>query len=190
MVIDMNFNSYFSFLKFYYHYTNEKNFFNYSDRNHTSKKARFTYVILAYIFFISSFFSILFFKKRGLFFIGIGAFFLSGLLYLAEFSLTYYYFLYKKIKKSNNSINDKVFIDEKILMRVAKIRSTISKYYRIINSSAHLFYIKYILLDRPTKKKITMKIYSNKLCLNGKKICNKSINDRFEFEKIIKDAKI
>ena len=72
-----------------------------------------------------------------------------------------------------------------------KVRNVINHYYKIIDVRGTIFSLKYYLFDRTKKnnsnsrkKYIILKIKSNKIYLNGKKISNKRLINTSELNNV------
>lgn len=186
--------TFFNFIKWYFKFISDKFYEIPSNTSlpYITKKERLGLVIAAYLIFISSWF-ILFLEINGKYFLfSIPIIIFIVLLCLTRFSFTYYFILYKKSKKINRSINDKVIIEECMLYKVSKkIRNVINQYYKIIDVRGTIFSLKYYLFDRTKnnnsnsrKKYIILKIKSNKIYLNGKKISNKRLINTSELNNL------
>lgn len=184
--------TFFNFVKWYFKFTSDKFYEIPNSGRYITKKERLGLVIAAYLIFISSWF-IFFLEINGKYFlISIPIIIFSILLCLTRFSFTYYFILYKKFKNINRSINDKVIIEECMLYKVSKkIRNVINQYYKIIDVRGTIFSLKYYLFDRTKKndsnsrkKYIILKIKSNKIYLNGKKISNKRLINTSELNNL------
>lgn len=186
--------TFFNFIKWYFKFISDKFYETPSNTSlhYITKKERLGLVITAYLIFISSWF-ILFLEINAKYFLfSILIIIFIVLLCLTRFSFTYYFILYKKSKNINRSINDKVIIEECMLYKVSeKIRNVINQYYKIIDVRGTIFSLKYYLFDRTKKnnsnsrkKYDIIKIKSNKIYLNGKKISNKRLINTSELNNL------
>lgn len=186
--------TFFNFVKWYFKFIGDKFYVipvN-TSLHYITKKERLGLVVAAYLLFIASL-SVLFLQMTGKVWLFLFIMIIPiVLLCLTRFSFTYYLILYKKSKKINRSINDKVIIEECMLYKVSKkIRNVINQYYKIIDVKGTIFSLKYYLFDRTKnnnsnsrKKYIILKITSNKIYLNGKKISNKRLINTSELNNL------
>lgn len=186
--------NFFNFMKWYFKFISDKFYVipvN-TSLHYITKKERLGLVVAAYLIFVASW-SVLLLQTTGKIWLFLSIMIIPFvLLCLTRFSFTYYFILYKKSKKINRSINDKVIIEECMLYTVSKkIRNVINQYYKIIDVTGTIFSLKYYLFDRTKnnnsnsrKKYIILKIKSNKIYLNGKKISNKRLINTSELNNL------
>lgn len=186
--------TFFNFMKWYFKFISDKFYVipvN-TSLHYITKKERLGLVVAAYLIFVASW-SVLLLQTTGKIWLFLSIMIIPFvLLRLTRFSFTYYFILYKKSKKINRSINDKVIIEECMLYKVSKkIRNVINQYYKIIDVTGTIFSLKYYLFDRTKnnnsnsrKKYIILKIKSNKIYLNGKKISNKRLINTSELNNL------
>lgn len=186
--------TFFNFMKWYFKFISDKFYVipvN-TSLHYITKKERLVLVVAAYLIFVASW-SILLLQITGKVWLFFSIMIIPFvLLCLTRFSFTYYFILYKKSKKINRSINDKVIIEECMLYKASKkIRNVIHQYYKIIDVRGTIFSLKYYLFDRTKnnnsnsrKKYIILKIKSNKIYLNGKKISNKRLINTLELNNL------
>lgn len=170
-------NNFWAFLKWYFKYTT-KEFFDNSNSNtpsYVGNKERLPFIIISYLIFITSF-VILFIHIKGIYWFSIFGFIISiGFLFLCRFSTIYYLFIFFKIVRNNNLFNKKIIFEECILHKLnKKLRRSISNYYKIVDSKGNALVFKIYLQERNkgknNKKEKILKIKSNKIIFNGKKI--------------------
>lgn len=186
--------SFWNFFKWYYRYTTNI-YFNFTNSNSPTmirKKDRLSFIMFAYIFLVptTAILLIPFNIKYLLFIIEILITICS--LCAARFSFIYYFILYSKYKKRNNSLNDNVIYQICILLELDNnLRRIISKFYRIVDVRGNIFGVKIYLKQRKTKntKFIILKIKSNKILFDGKLLCNK-VFEQSEFVKLFSKYKI
>ena len=186
--------TFFNFMKWYFKFISDKFYVipvN-TSLHYITKKERLGLVVAAYLIFVASW-SVLLLQTTGKIWLFLSIMIIPFvLLRLTRFSFTYYFILYKKSKKINRSINDKVIIEECMLYKTSKkIRNVINQYYKIIDVTGTIFSLKYYLFDRTKnnnsnsrKKYIILKIKSNKIYLNGKKISNKRLINTSELNNL------
>ncbi len=186
--------TFFNFMKWYFKFISDKFYVipvN-TSLHYITKKERLGLVVAAYLIFVASW-SVLLLQTTGKIWLFLSIMIIPFvLLRLTRFSFTYYFILYKKSKKINRSINDKVIIEECMLYKASKkIRNVINQYYKIIDVTGTIFSLKYYLFDRTKnnnsnsrKKYIILKIKSNKIYLNGKKISNKRLINTSELNNL------
>lgn len=169
--------NFWTFLKWYFKYTT-KEFFDNSNSNTPSyvcNKERLPFIIISYFIFIASF-VILFIHINGIYWFSIFGFIISiGFLFLCRFSIIYYLFIFFKFVRKNNSFNKKIIFEECILHKLnKKLRRSISNYYKIVDSKGNALVFKIYLQERNkeknNKKDKILKIKSNKIIFDGKKI--------------------
>lgn len=187
--------TFFNFMKWYFKFISDKFYVipvN-TSLHYITKKERLGLVVAAYLIFVASW-SVLLLQTTGKIWIFLSIMIIPFvLLCLTRFSFTYYFILYKKSKKINRSINDKAIIEECMLYKASKkIRNVINQYYKIIDVTGTIFSLKYYLFDRTKnnncnsrKKYIILKIKSNKIYLNGKKISNKRLINTSELNNLL-----
>lgn len=187
--------TFFNFMKWYFKFISDKFYVipvN-TSLHYITKKERLGLVVAAYLIFVASW-SVLLLQTTGKIWLFLSIMIIPFvLLCLTRFSFTYYFILYKKSKKINRSINDKVIIEECMLYKASKkIRNVINQYYKIIDVTGTIFSLKYYLFDRTKnnnsnsrKKYIILKIKSNKIYLNGKKISNKRLINTSELNNLL-----
>lgn len=187
--------NFFNFMKWYFKFISDKFYVipvN-TSLHYITKKERLGLVVAAYLIFVASW-SVLLLQTTGKIWLFLSIMIIPFvLLCLTRFSFTYYFILYKKSKKINRSINDKVIIEECMLYKASKkIRNVINQYYKIIDVTGTIFSLKYYLFDRTKnnnsnsrKKYIILKIKSNKIYLNGKKISNKRLINTSELNNLL-----
>ena len=187
--------TFFNFMKWYFKFISDKFYVipvN-TSLHYITKKERLGLVVAAYLIFVASW-SVLLLQTTGKIWLFLSIMIIPFvLLRLTRFSFTYYFILYKKSKKINRSINDKAIIEECMLYKASKkIRNVINQYYKIIDVTGTIFSLKYYLFDRTKnnnsnsrKKYIILKIKSNKIYLNGKKISNKRLINTSELNNLL-----
>ena len=187
--------TFFNFMKWYFKFISDKFYVipvN-TSLHYITKKERLGLVVAAYLIFVASW-SVLLLQTTGKIWLFLSIMIIPFvLLRLTRFSFTYYFILYKKSKKINRSINDKAIIEECMLYKASKkIRNVINQYYKIIDVTGTIFSLKYYLFDRTKnnnsnsrKKYIILKIKSNKIYLNGKKISNKRLINTSEVNNLL-----
>ncbi len=84
-------------------------------------------------------------------------------------------FIFFKFVRKNNSFNKKIIFEECILHKLnKKLRRSISNYYKIVDSKGNALVFKIYLQERNkeknNKKDKILKIKSNKIIFDGKKI--------------------
>lgn len=132
-------------------------------------------IIISYLVFIGSF-VILFIPINGINYLSVFGFIISiGFLFRCRFSIIYYLFIFFKFVRNNNSFNKKIIFEECILHKLnKKLRRSISNYYKIVDSKGNALVFKIYLQERNkgknNKKEKILKIKSNKIIFDGKKI--------------------
>jgi hypothetical protein len=107
------------------------------------------------------------------------------LLLMSRFSLIYYFILYKKYIDRNKNLNSKIIFDECALFVINKdISAILSKNYKLHDVKRNILFVKYILIDK-NGKIVKLKIKSNLIYLNKKKICNVPLKNKYELEALI-----
>ena len=104
---------------------------------------------------------------------------------MSKFSLIYYFILYKKYIDRNKNLNSKIIYDECALFVINKdISAILSKNYKLHDVKRNILFVKYILIDK-NGKIVKLKIKSNLIYLNKKKICNVPLKNKYELEALI-----
>lgn len=190
----MNNYNFLEFLKWYFKLTTNMFFVEPSEcrRGTISKKERLPLIIISYLVFIGSW-GILFLPMSGkVWLFGLVVIIPILWLYVNKFSFLYYLLIYGKYKTLNRSLNDKAIVYEYIFLKSDKsVRSTISKYYKVVYTTGNIFCLKYRLVDRSSSKDsknyFILKITPKKIILNHKVISEKSIMDITELDELLKN---
>ena len=185
----MNNQNFFTFIKWYFNMTTKKRFPEKSMRFSVSQKERLPEVIFAYLLFIASWGLLFWSSPLNIFYLICANFIVLLCLILTRFGFIYYAILYKRSKHINRSLNDKIILEEHLLLKLSKeVRYMLTKYYKVFDSKGNIFYIKYYLANRKKgHKDIVLKITSNKVCLNKTVISNQRLNHIDELEELIKN---
>ncbi len=181
------------FIKWYFNFTSEKFFIKPVIGSYITKKERIFLIPTAYLLLISSGFIFFLDENYKYFLFCILIYFSFSSLHSAKFSLIFYFVLYLKSKKKYDSINDRILIEEGMIYKTyQKFRNVINQYYKIIRVKGTMFSLKYVLVLRETinynktnNKKTILKITSNKIFLNRKKISNKKITTLLELNNLL-----
>lgn len=202
----MSIKGYLEFVKWYFVYRGNACFDNktsrYSGRYHIRRKDRLPIVIFAYTLLIVLFPLALFVLPQ---YISLGkacyvafAALFGGLLYtcICEFSFLYYFVLYAKYVRRNDSVNDKVIVDGIILREWPKdLEKVITKYYRIKWTDGNIFAVKYYLMERAKKHKrlsekdfIILKITPTKIYFNKQEVFSHKITDLSDLEAFLQNT--
>jgi hypothetical protein len=117
-------------------------------------------------------------------------------LWICEFSFLYYYILFAKYVRRNDSVNDKVIVEGIILREWPRdIEGIITKYYRIRWTDGNLFAVKYYLVERSKKHKkpsrvdfVVLKITPTKVFFNKQEVFSHKITDLSELDTVLQNT--
>ncbi len=178
------------FIKYYFDYTNNKLYDNNKSNiiyRDIKRKERLFVVIVSYVLLIISCSSLFFSEmaSNGYYLFSIIGIAVSGLmLLLCRFSFTYYLLIYRRFLLSNNSINNKVIVDECIYLQPNRdVRKVILDRYKIIDVKGSVFSVKYYIIDKAKNNKnfknkhFVLKITPTKIFINGKIIFSEKLLD-------------
>ena len=178
--------TFFKFVVWYFNYISDLHYCKPNNgRIYISKKERPVCVVFSYICFLMVFILI---PINFDFIIPVSVcLILTGmiLLLMSRFSLIYYLILYGQYKDRNKNLNSKIIFDECALFVINKDISTIlSKKYKLLDVKRNILFVKYILIDK-NGKIVKLKVKSNLIYLNKKKICNVTLKNKYELEVLI-----
>jgi hypothetical protein len=178
--------NFFKFVRWYFKYISDLHYCKPNNgRLYISKKERPFCVAFSYICFLTIFILIPFNFD---YIVPVSfCLILTGmiLLLMSRFSLIYYFILYKKYIDRNKNLNSKIIYDECALFVINKdISAILSKNYKLHDVKRNILFVKYILIDK-NGKIVKLKVKSNLIYLNKKKICNVPLKNKYELEALI-----
>lgn len=187
---------YLFFVKWYFKLSTNKLFPRTGSRYLLGQKERLPLVVLGYVLLLINIVVALFHVDQGFWkYLFIGILELSSLLFVCRFSFIYYFFLYSRFVHRVDSVNDRILVDEIVLLEPSEdVRRMISKNYRIIEVRGSIYAVKYYIVEKTKRYKklsnrdlIILKITPKKILLNKKEVFSHKITDMSALEDCLQE---